>query len=167
MIKKTIIAAALLATLTIGGYAQTESNDESLFNKGDMSVTLGVQTSYINSDVDSDFGLTVGIERGMTENLALGAAIAINDTDDSIIDEAIVEGKFALPLRLPVKPYVFGHIGYTWDNLDTWFAGLGFGAEWAFKSGFGVYGDLAYRQYDSGRVDADGYMFRAGIRLRL
>jgi hypothetical protein len=165
MIKRTIIAVALLATLTFKGYAQEDS--DSLFAEGDVSLTLGVQTSYIDSDADSDFGLTVGAERGMTDNLALGVAIAINDTDGSFIDEAIVEGKFALPLGLPIKPYVFAHLGYTWDLVETWFAGLGFGAEWSFKSGFGVYGDLAYRAYDSGRVDADGYMFRAGVRFRL
>jgi hypothetical protein len=165
MIKKTIIAAALLATLAVEAYAQEDS--DSLFAKGDISLTLGVQTSYIDSDTDSDFGLTFGVERGMTDNLALGAAIAVNDTEGSFIDEAIVEGKFALPLGLPIKPYVFAHLGYTWDLVDTWFAGLGLGAEWVFKGGLGVYGDLAYRAYDSGRVDADGYMFRAGVRFRL
>lgn len=169
--KKTMIAAAVAATLTIGSYAQADASaqadDKSLFTKGENSLTLGVQTSYIDSDVDSDFGLSFGGERGLTDNLALGVAATLNDTDGTFIDEAIAQVRFALPLRLPIKPYAFGHVGYAWDNLDAWFAGVGFGAEWAFKRGIGIYGDIGYRVYssESGPVDANGYMIRAGVRF--
>jgi hypothetical protein len=169
MIKQTMVAVALLAALTISPQAQAdasaESDDRSLFAKGENSLTLGVQSSYIDSDLSSDFGLCVGLERGLTDNLALGAGVTVNDTEDSVIDEAMAQGKFALPLRLPIKPYAFGHVGYAWDNIDGWFVGVGFGAEWSFKRGAGIYGDVGYREYESG--PADGYMVRCGIRLGL
>ncbi len=167
-----MMAAALLAALTLGAYAQTnetaEAKDKSLFTKGENSVTLAAQSSYVDSDVDTEWGLAIGVERGLTDNLALGAAAVLNNWGEgSFIDEALIEVKFALPLRLPIKPYVFAHGGYAWEDVETAFAGAGLGAELAFKSGFGIFADIGYRVYDSAPVDADGYMIRAGVRLRL
>jgi hypothetical protein len=169
MTKKIIGAAFLLAALTTGTHAQTkEADSDSLFAKGENSFTLGLQSSYVNSDIDSERGVTFGIERGLTDNLALGAMGVLNNWGEgSFIDEALAEVKFALPLRLPIKPYAFGHLGYVWDNVETAFAGLGVGAEWSFKRGLGLYGDVAYRVYDSGPADPDGLMFRLGVRLGL
>ncbi len=165
MMKKLLLSLTCFGLMV--GYTSASTNvSTSLFNAGEVGVSLGTAYNVKPSEPFSDpysFNLVAGVHYFPTKLVGAEVNVPFYQTKGVSVDEV----QAGLLLRVPVGhlgPYVGVGGVYNWNAEEDWAYIAKLGAEWRFNSKWGVFVEGQYRendfQFDNGEVSVKG-----GVRL--